>query len=699
MEIKKVFLQNIRSYTQAEVEFPQGSVLLSGDIGSGKSTVLLGIEFALFGLQRGALSGSSLLRNGTNYGKVRVEFSIDGEDVIIERTLKRSTKGGVSQDSGYIAIEGEKKELSAEEMRSRVLKLLDYPAEFLKKNPVLYRYTVYTPQEEMKFILLENVEERLNTLRRVFAIDRYKRITENSEAFVTKLKEEIRNKEGMIADLPKKKEDEEKKNKEADEIRKSIEKILPLLKNAAVLVKEKKVEVEEIESKLKQLNRLKMTSAALEEKMKANERENTKIEQSVIDLDEEIKRILAELKEAREIIKIKEVKAENIAALISDVQKIIKEKECALKELEKIHLQAEKKLTQIETKKTEIEKLREDIQKLNICPKCKQKVTPEHRQEVLFETEVILKDFAAKLELGIKEKEEAEKKIPEEEEELNNLKRKERILELAKISLENLEDEENEKKKLLEEQKTLKEESEREKKRYAELKKEIEKMIGIEETYNKAKDALEEAREKETNIRIKRAEEEKQLESVIEVVNNLKKEIKEKETIKAELIHFNKIRDWLTEQFGPLISIIERSVMVTLHAEFNSYFEKWFSMLVGGDLFARLDENFTPVIEQAGYETDYEFLSGGERTAAALAYRLALNQVINSLLSHIKTRDILILDEPTDGFSTEQLDKMRDVLKEINAKQLILVSHEAKIEDFVSNVVRFSKQDHISRVG
>jgi exonuclease SbcC len=85
-------------------------------------------------------------------------------------------------------------------------------------------------------------------------------------------------------------------------------------------------------------------------------------------------------------------------------------------------------------------------------------------------------------------------------------------------------------------------------------------------------------------------------------------------------------------------------------------------------------------------------LSGGERTAVALAYRLALNQVINSLLSRIKTRDLIILDEPTDGFSDQQLDKMRDVLGQLNAKQLIIVSHEQKIESFVENVIRFRKE-------
>ena len=88
---------------------------------------------------------------------------------------------------------------------------------------------------------------------------------------------------------------------------------------------------------------------------------------------------------------------------------------------------------------------------------------------------------------------------------------------------------------------------------------------------------------------------------------------------------------------------------------------------------------------------DYSFLSGGERTAIALSYRLALNQTINSLLSKIKTSDIVILDEPTDGFSDHQLDKMRDVLDDLSVKQLIIVSHEQKIEGFVDKILRIKK--------
>src|SRR4030042_62207 len=140
MILKKIYLENIRSYEQQSVEFPEGSILLSGDVGAGKTSVLLGVEFALFGLQPGQ-RGSSLLRNGTEDGKVILELEVDGKTVIIERNLKRGKS--ISQTNCSIQINGEKREISITELKNEILELLNYPKEFSKKQNVLYKFTVY----------------------------------------------------------------------------------------------------------------------------------------------------------------------------------------------------------------------------------------------------------------------------------------------------------------------------------------------------------------------------------------------------------------------------------------------------------------------------------------------------------------------------------------------------------------------------
>ena len=153
MIINKIKLENIRSYINEEINFTKGSTLLSGNIGSGKSSTLLAIDFALFGFTRGELSGDALLRNGEKKGSVELHFNIDGKDVVIKRGLKKNGDS-VVQDYGYIYSDGLKKEGTANELKLAILDLLKYPKEMLTKKSLVYRYTVYTPQEEMKQILI-----------------------------------------------------------------------------------------------------------------------------------------------------------------------------------------------------------------------------------------------------------------------------------------------------------------------------------------------------------------------------------------------------------------------------------------------------------------------------------------------------------------------------------------------------------------
>src|SRR3990167_3868035 len=134
MKIKKISLKNIRSYEEQEIEFPEGSTLLSGDIGSGKTSILLAIEFALFGLQPGQ-RGNSLLKNSAKDGSVKLEFEIDGKAIMIERILKRAKT--ITQDYCAITIDDMKRELAVTELKNIVLELLNYQKEFSKKQNIL----------------------------------------------------------------------------------------------------------------------------------------------------------------------------------------------------------------------------------------------------------------------------------------------------------------------------------------------------------------------------------------------------------------------------------------------------------------------------------------------------------------------------------------------------------------------------------
>ncbi len=78
MILEAIKIGNIRSIKTMNLTFPRTTMLFYGDIGSGKSSVLKAIEFALFGtLKSGDLSGDSILRRGENKAFVELTFLLD----------------------------------------------------------------------------------------------------------------------------------------------------------------------------------------------------------------------------------------------------------------------------------------------------------------------------------------------------------------------------------------------------------------------------------------------------------------------------------------------------------------------------------------------------------------------------------------------------------------------------------------------
>jgi exonuclease SbcC len=88
--LKSLRMENIRSYDEQTVTFPMGTTLFEGDIGSGKSTILMAIEFALFGL--GSEKGGALLKAGAKKGLVKLGFEVDGKEYEACRSLERKAR-------------------------------------------------------------------------------------------------------------------------------------------------------------------------------------------------------------------------------------------------------------------------------------------------------------------------------------------------------------------------------------------------------------------------------------------------------------------------------------------------------------------------------------------------------------------------------------------------------------------------------
>jgi exonuclease SbcC len=682
MLFKKLKLQNIRTYIDEEINFPGSSIMLSGDIGSGKSTVLIAMEFALFGILRGELSGESLLRKGCSEGSVELSFALNGREISIKRSLRKTAKG-VQQTSGFITENNEKTEGTAVELKTRILSLLGYPPSLLAESKsLIYRYTVYTPQEEMKRIIQDDPEIRLDILRKVFNFDRYKLIKENANTFIASLREDILVAQAKTERLPEKKNEK----KEADNtLTQAMLELESMLKIEGGLRNEKKKKQNEISAVEAQIGEL----GNFRQKLSAEEANHANTYSKIVYNAEKIA-VMKAKKEAVET-ELSGMKCEGENELKLKIEALIK----SISLVEQKERESLAKMLSLKEKIAESEKLMKKISLLRNCPMCFQPVNEEHKKHVLEEEQNRIISSTKEVEKLSKEKPDtAEKK-----QELDLFRQMLAKTDLIKYKNKVLAETEQSMKCLEEETEALKKNLVQIEQNKMVLKDKITVFSGADEMHKKLKIEYEEIIEKERLFYSKLAQAGAKKDGALIAIKKLEEEIKYLEGLSDGMKRKISLRNWVKEHFLNLVSLIERHVMLRIHREFSQLFKEWFDFMMEDEsITARLDEKFTPIIEQNGYEISFADLSGGEKTSVALAYRLALSRVINDLISAINTKEIIILDEPTDGFSSGQLDRLKDILEQLKMKQAIIVSHESKVESFVQAVIRIAKNNGVSRV-
>ena len=272
MLLKSLKLKNIRSYSDQEIIFPSNSTVLSGDIGCGKSTILLAIEFALFGVTKPNLTGETLLRKGETSASVNLTFSINNQEITIERILKKE-KSGIKQKAGFLIQNGERKDLTPVELKTNIIQKLGYPPELASKKNLVFRYTVYCPQELMKEILEDSPEDRLNTLRKIFNVDKYQKIRNNCITYLREVRRNILVLETRVERFDLVEKNITDMNQESEIFSKKIQVMQPKVeevRKTLVVAKESLINLESQHNKhLKIKNSIEKNVALLKEKEKS----------------------------------------------------------------------------------------------------------------------------------------------------------------------------------------------------------------------------------------------------------------------------------------------------------------------------------------------------------------------------------------------------------------------------------------------
>lgn len=674
MILKSLTLENMRSYKGEipPIKLPLGTVLFEGDIACGKSTILYAMEFALFGL--GSMGGGFLLRNGAKEGSVTLQFEVNGAEYEVHRGLVRKGKL-VHQENCYLIGPDGKLILSATEMKEKVLQVLGFnePSN-PKAQSVIYRYAIFTPQEEMKEVILKDADSRLQTLRKAFRIEDYKIASDNSTTFTSKLQEKISHLAGATQDIDTIKTKINQENATIQALTKEIEPLKLQEEELKNQIKEKAEELKQFQTQREKIKQAEGTIPLLQKQLDENAKQ---LNETNIQHDSLTKRIDKE-----------------IQPNLNKFQSVKKPTEKSPQELKQEQDDLRIKLQESQKGKGRLDERIGNfaaIMETKTCPICERPVNPDEFRD----RSKHLEEDRERLDREITENGNAISDLDSLTQELtvyldarNQLTTLRSQLNEINIQIQLNNDRKSNLTNLIDELT----------KQIDTAKKEIEPLQNVLSRIEELDKKKAELDTSLIDVGKRISAKEATLNASMKNTKDMQDQLAQKQRDLQTLGQLREHKLWLGEYLTPTIENIEKHVMTSLNQRFNDQFQRWFQILIDDpDMQVRVNEDFSPLVEHEGYEQEFIGLSGGEKTSVALAYRLALNTIVQEVAIEGGS-NLLILDEPTDGFSREQVLKIRDILAEIRCPQVILVSHERELEGFADHVIEVRKSNGISQL-
>jgi exonuclease SbcC len=209
------------------------------------------------------------------------------------------------------------------------------------------------------------------------------------------------------------------------------------------------------------------------------------------------------------------------------------------------------------------------------------------------------------------------------------------------------------------------------------------------EEYHSLKTKLEFNRSQKQDASRRIEEFRERLEHAQQKMKRVKKIEKLLETVDGIRDAYRSIQPKLRREFVKILERVVQRVLDSLVSEENT------------PLVARIDETYTPSVKsQEGHEREVSFLSGGERTLLAFAYRFALGQLImQARTGH--SLQMLLLDEPTESLGREDrsVDRLAEAIARLRAiEQIIAVTHNEAFAEKAEHIIRMEKEADVSRV-
>lgn len=691
MKIEKVQLENIRSHIKSTVPFRLGFNCLVGGLGTGKSSILYAVDFALFGEPIGR-SFEYLLREGTNSAKVTLQFSQNGRIYKITRGLKRRGKG-IGQDFEKLKLF--KDETIIASMKTDAVTEQINAITGLNKD--LYREIVWMRQEQLKELLDATPRDRQRRLDELFGLSDYETAWSNIAVYQREYETERRvyQKDPDVIGLEKLSTEY---NRIADEVTRIEIKLQDLLGKLAGAKKT----LENADSKLAKLEEKKMQIEELKRKEARVQANISGIAEALASLNQRIagkKTIIDNLKQRQnsmdsQMITFKNALEDAEVPANQPIQALSGQLENLDNEISSLKAEQEATAQNLQTDQKRTTSLSMESR----CPLCLQSLNDEYKSKLMQRIQ--------------QENANRQNRITQLQSKIDKMQRTKIVVSEAISNLQKLTTKGEElKERLNEEDRNLsdlasemgaKQQLEKELTGQLEaLRFEINRfdIADLESTREEREQAFAQYFRVESELRMKESRKKEllmRLDEIKERVDHAQEKLERMEKIGRTIEVLGAIRD------------AYRSIQPKLRCEFikvlRNFVQQVLDGLVGNEgspLNVIVDEKYTPYIKsENGADREVTNLSGGERTLLAFAYRLGLGQLImQSRTGH--GLNMLLLDEPTESLGREDgsIDRLAEAISRFKAiEQIIAVTHSDAFAEKAEHVIILEKEAETSKI-
>ena len=685
--ITSIELGDFLAHSETKLEFEKGVTIFVGENGAGKSSIIDGITFSLFG-QHTRKSNKGLIKRGSNQGYSKIEFSINGKQY--ETVRKIDSKGGLVATFSEITKEGrveiaagERKQFG-ESMTEQVEKTIGMDFEKLKIASIVQ-------QGELNSIINAKPKEFKELLNAIIGIDKLDVASESMKKVTKEFREKIKTDLGYddthIEILERDLERSHLEIKEAEPEKKQLE-----LKQKQIHEELKKLQ-KELEIETPKVDKIKQLELRKDELLRYVKETMKEIQQKISENERKIR----DCEGCFEEIKLKvdfESKIQKVEEAVEDTLKKIQEMTSQIASLKEKQILASK--LQLKDNKCPVcdsiveklnpffqeEHIKEEIIKLQENIKLKEKERDMYTQKKKEFLEKVQKTRDAEATLrahSINTKEELmeiqketqiqKAKLPMMDN--NDLKEISQIDDHSKVIFENI------------------------------LKLEVDTKGFSEKEFLNLKNTIS---EKQTSL----SQMDQQVGGILEKIHKAKRQI---ETIEKVILELKIVKKYVSKLDKVQTNIFSRdgSVATSLRSwALNSISVKaseYLSFLNTKIQRIALSEKARDVSIACYSKTEVlelESLSGGEKVSVALALRLGMASLLGS-----SNLNLMILDEPTTHLDAERKKSLVRVLSQLTEisnsqtpMQFLIITHDAEIfeDSNVEQIYKFESKEEGSKV-